>query len=62
MTADDVRARIKSKRKELVDLIATIDEAALSAPATPVGRSRITSSTSARGSTGCSRCSSAATG
>ncbi len=32
MTADEVRARIKSKRKELVDLIATIDEAALSAP------------------------------
>ena len=32
MTADEVRARIRSKRKELVDLIATIDEAALSAP------------------------------
>jgi uncharacterized damage-inducible protein DinB len=32
MTADEVRARIRSTRKELVDLIATIDEAALSAP------------------------------
>ncbi len=32
MTADEVRARIKAKRKELVDLISTIDEAALSAP------------------------------
>jgi len=32
MTGDEVRARIRSKRKELVDLIATIDEAALSAP------------------------------
>lgn len=32
MTADEVRARIRSKRKELVDLIATIDAAALSAP------------------------------
>ena len=32
MTADEVRARIESKRQELVDLIATIDEAALSAP------------------------------
>jgi len=32
MTADEVRARVRSKRKELVDLIATIDAAALSAP------------------------------
>ena len=32
MTADEVRARIQAKRGELVDLIATIDEAALSAP------------------------------
>ena len=32
MTADEVRARIRSKRKELVDLISTIDAAALSAP------------------------------
>jgi hypothetical protein len=32
MTADDVRARIRSKRTELIDLIATIDAAALSAP------------------------------
>jgi len=32
MTADEVRARIGSTRKQLVDLIATIDEAALSAP------------------------------
>src|SRR6266699_5373804 len=32
MTADEVRARINAKRQELVDLIATIDEAALSAP------------------------------
>src|ERR1700747_3766304 len=32
MTADEVRARIESKRKELVDLVATIDDAALSAP------------------------------
>ena len=32
MTADEVRARIRSKRKELVDVIATIDAAALSAP------------------------------
>src|SRR5260370_15772063 len=32
MTADEVRARIRSKRKELEDLISTIDEAALSAP------------------------------
>jgi len=32
MTADEVRVRIRSKRKELVDLIATIDAAALSAP------------------------------
>ena len=32
MTADEVRARIRSKRKELIDLIAAIDAAALSAP------------------------------
>ena len=32
MTADEVRARIRAKRKELVDLISTMDEAALSAP------------------------------
>ena len=32
MTADEVRARIQSRREELVDLIATIDEADLSAP------------------------------
>src|SRR5258708_37272371 len=31
MTADEVRARIRSKRKELADLIAIIDNAALSA-------------------------------
>ncbi len=32
MTADEVRARINAKRQELVDLIATIDAAGLSAP------------------------------
>jgi uncharacterized protein (TIGR03083 family) len=32
MTADEVRDRIRSKRKELVDLVATIDAAGLSAP------------------------------
>src|SRR3989442_14546654 len=30
MTADGVRARIRSKRKELVDLVAAIDEPAMS--------------------------------
>ena len=32
MTADEVRARVRSQRRELVDLIATIDSAELSAP------------------------------
>ena len=32
MTADEVRVHIRSKRQELVDLIATIDAAALTAP------------------------------
>ena len=32
MTADEVRARIRTRRQELVDLIATIDDAALAAP------------------------------
>ena len=32
MTADEVRARIRSKRNELVDLVATVDAAALSSP------------------------------
>ena len=32
MTADEVRAQIQARRQALVDLIATIDDAALSAP------------------------------
>jgi hypothetical protein len=32
VTADEVRARVESRRKELVDLIDTIDDAALTAP------------------------------
>ena len=32
MTADEVRAQIEAQRKELVDLIGTIDDAALSEP------------------------------
>jgi hypothetical protein len=37
MTADEVRARIESRRRELVDLIGTIDEGALTAPGTDGG-------------------------
>src|SRR5262245_49006016 len=32
MTADDVRARIESKRKELIELVESIDAAGLAAP------------------------------